>query len=170
MFWRKKKTSPAVEPTVTDPVYVVTFGGQPVPFNDREHAELAMAEWSATYPTKDEFWSATGPVVSERRQNPPAWDRVPRKAFIYHRETAFRADGQEHELVAPLAAGAKWVFEFMERYTEMPSRGRVEVRPGGGVYVEAGAYGTDEAAVAEAFELARKEARATARRLSSDER
>jgi predicted RNA-binding protein YlxR (DUF448 family) len=49
----------------------------------------------------------------------------------------------------------------------MPARDRVEVRPGRGVYVEAGARGTDEAAVAEAFERAREEACATARRLSA---
>lgn len=163
MFWRKKKASPPV----ADPVYVVTFGGQPVPFNDREHAGLAMAEWSATYPTQDEFWAATGPVIQERRQNPPAWSRVPRKEFVYHRATAFLADGKEHTLVTPLAAGSMWVFEFMEGHTEMPSRGRVEVRPGRGVYVEAGARGTDPEAVEVAFGHARKEAQATARRLSA---
>lgn len=169
MFWRKKKTSTPPK-TVTDPVYVVTFGSYTVVFTDPELAEQAITEWRAIYPEGDEFWAAVGPVIGERSQQPTPFvpfDRVPHKAFIYRRMAAFRADGQEHEVVAPLAAGSMWTFEFMEGYTTKPSQDRVEVRPGRGVYVEASARGTDEAAVAEAFERARVEARATARRLSS---
>lgn len=171
MFWRRKNTparqpEAAPAPPVTDPVHVITAGGQRVAFNDRAHAEQTINDWREAYPNADEFWSATGPVTEDRSQHFRVWSRVPRREFVHHRSAAYREGGAEHRLLAPLAASARWVFEFEEGFTTRASLERVEVRPGRGIYVEAGATGTDEAAVQSAFEDACTEARATARRLS----
>ncbi|MFI6054640.1 tyrosine-type recombinase/integrase [Streptomyces violascens] len=162
--WKEEDAKPGdvSAPSSAEPtVYVTDLVSSLLAFQHREHAETVVEQWQKDRPGRSavveewsvQRWEKLGPGGMRAVR-----DHIPDRRLVYQAHAAFMPDGGKLRTAVP----ERWVvpaWEFMvDEYSTSPAQWRTERRPGPGWTVEAQVRGTDEAAVAAAFDRACREA------------
>ncbi|MEU2487135.1 site-specific integrase [Streptomyces sp. NPDC012617] len=141
-------------------VYVIHLDGVVRGFHKRDDAVVVLEQWQLDTGLlgRLETWSWAWWQRMPGGQNALHW-HVPERVFVFSMgPTLYQADGTEVQVGDTSTAAGRWVWEWESQFTEERGVPHAEWLPGESAHTEARAYGTCEAAVREAYAVARADA------------
>jgi hypothetical protein len=144
-------------------VYAVSVAGRDMLFADLNHAQLVVDQWTDDRVAEiaqqrqqggdDGHGRARVALGPEERlasaDDTKVWTRLPARQYVYSAMASYHPDGSL--AYEPPPVSGRWVWEFeVGLFTVQPAQHRRELRPHGGVEVQA--RGTFRAAVERCFE------------------